>query len=568
MRLVQGAALLALLLACACLASAETQTPKSGEPIPLTFSVHEMENESESRVFAWTFLMLVTVLIIALIQGYTISVLHCEFFSEAAGAIILGMLIGIAVKYIGGFERFTELVQFNQEFFFLVLLPPIIFESGYNMQKGHFFYNFGGIAVFALAGTTISMFVIALLLWLFSAVFKWTKYTMSGLDAFFFGALLSATDPVTVLAIFKELGVHPDLYANVFGESVLNDAVAIVLFDTVKTFFTNAITFGSIVFAVLDFGRIFLGSIVVAIIVGVIAALTFKWTDLYKYPRTEAVLIILFAYQAYLMAESLKLSGIVAILFAGIVMAHYAYKNLSGEAQHASRSIFEALAFLFETFIFIYLGMALFTFKHAWDPVLIILLLPILLISRAVNVFPLSFAVNMQRKAHHKIPMNQQLMLWFGGLRGAMAFALSIAVPTREPFNERVFLTTTLVIAIFTIFVFGGLTVPLLKYLKVPMRGHGEPQAASEDTGDSETETRTLEIASLQKSKVMNFDRQVLRPLFIRMSALQTKAAAQREAMNPERDTEMRPMTSHHDGVHAPIKINFNTSDMDEDGQL
>jgi sodium/hydrogen exchanger 3 len=413
------------------------------------------------------------------------------------------------------------------------------------------------------------MFVIALLLWLVSHVFKWTKYTMSGLDAFFFGAILSATDPVTVLAIFKELGVDPDLYANVFGESVLNDAVAIVLFRTVETFFHTTITFASIVLAVLDFARIFLGSIAVAIVVGVIAALTFKWTDLYKYPRTESVLIILFAYQSYLMAESLRLSGIVAILFAGIVMAHYAYKNLSGDAQHASKSIFEALAFLFETFIFIYLGMALFTFSHAWDPVLIVLMLPILLISRATNIFPLAFLVNLKRKAHHKVTMPQQIMLWFGGLRGAMAFALSISVPTRAPFDDRVFLTTTLVIAIFTIFVFGGLTVPLLKYLKVPMSGHGGPVEAHAPTdGDSESETRTLEIASLQKSKVMNFDRTVLRPLFIRMSALQSKARANAEVHSPETSVEMTNMSSMPTDHRAPIKINFHASDMEEDGQL
>lgn len=428
------------------------------------------------------------------------------------------------------------------------------------------------------------MFVIALLLWLVSHVFHWTKYTMSGLDAFFFGALLSATDPVTVLAIFKELGVDPDLYANVFGESVLNDAVAIVLFRTIETFVTESITFASVVIAILDFARILLGSIAVAIVIGVFAALTFKWTDLYKYPRTESVLIILFAYQSYLMAESLRLSGIVAILFAGIVMAHYAYKNLSGEAQHSSRAIFEALAFLFETFIFIYLGMALFTFNHAWDPVLIILMLPILLISRAINIFPLGFVMNLKRKSHHKVTMPQQIMLWFGGLRGAMAFALSIAVPTSAPFDSRVFLTTTLVISIFTIFVFGGLTIPMLKWLRIPMKGHGggghdentnemgHPAAA-----DPESETRTLEIASLQKSKVMNFDRNVLRPLFIRMSALQAKAQANRPYVDPHHDTEMStfgaaPYNNNNSnspvGSHAPIKINFQSTDLDEDGQL
>ena len=128
-------AVLMLLLACSAAVSASTPSAPTHEPLPLTFHVGEPEGESESRVFAWAFLLLVTVLIIAFIIGYTISELHCEFFSEAAGAIILGFIVGVFVKYIGGFEKFTQLVQFNQEFFFLVLLPPIIFESGYNMQK-------------------------------------------------------------------------------------------------------------------------------------------------------------------------------------------------------------------------------------------------------------------------------------------------------------------------------------------------------------------------------------------------------------------------------------------------
>ena len=115
--------------------------------------------------------------------------------------------------------------------FLILLLPPIIFESGYNLQKKAFFDNFGSILAYAFIGTFIaigassSMFYFVGLTPL-SPPFTWR-------EAFAFGSLISATDPVSVLATFKEMDVDPSLYALIFGESIFNDAIAIVAYDSV-----------------------------------------------------------------------------------------------------------------------------------------------------------------------------------------------------------------------------------------------------------------------------------------------------------------------------------------------
>ena len=123
---------------------------------------------------------------------------------------------------------------------------------------------------------------------------------------------------------------------------------------------------------------------------------------------------MLFAYSSYLLADGMRLSGIVSILFCGIVMAHYTFNNLSAKAREFTREMFDVLASISETFVFAYLGMAVFSFKQLFDVKLILITILLILVARAVNVFPISFIVNLTRKTN-KIPLKQQLMLWFSG---------------------------------------------------------------------------------------------------------------------------------------------------------
>jgi len=286
----------------------------------------------------------------------------------------------------------------------------------------------------------------------------------------------------------------------VFGESVLNDAVAIVLYRTVIGFTSKEFNVLNVLLAFGQFFYIFLGSVCCGILLAVVNALLYKHTEMTKYPTLETSLLLLFAYASYLLAEGLALSGIVAILFCGIVMAHYSYNNLSKESKHLSSKMFEVLALITETLVFAYLGLALFSFDSEYDPAFIFPGIIIILIARAAHVFPLSFLINLMRKEDRKISFNFQIFIWFAGLRGAIAFVLALAVDLP---GATAILTTTLVIDFFTVLVLGGATVPLLEKLKIPIGVSKTEEAEHMPTGDG--------------GFFLNFDRKYFKPFFTKV---------------------------------------------------
>lgn len=168
-----------------------------------------------------------------------------------------------------------------------------------------------------------------------------------------FGALISSTDPVTVLAIFQELGTDVNLYALVFGESVLNDAVAISLYRTMSSLNNHMSSKQKSFTIILRFLETFVGSLSSGVGAGFISALLFKYAglDIDNLQNLECCLFVLFPYFSYMLAEGLGLSGIVSILFTGIVMKHYTYSNLSEKSQQFVSGFFHLISSLAETFM-------------------------------------------------------------------------------------------------------------------------------------------------------------------------------------------------------------------------
>jgi hypothetical protein len=155
--------------------------------------------------------------------------------------------------------------RFDTEFFFLVLLPPVIFESGYTLNPETLFRNFDAISVFAFLGTFVSTLVVGFIMYgagmaglAYQYTLRWVHFINSRMgnsrltcfvklrDAMLFGSLISSTDPVTTLSIFSDMGLDPDLHAVVLGESLLNDAISIVLFEALFMFGKESATGGGI----------------------------------------------------------------------------------------------------------------------------------------------------------------------------------------------------------------------------------------------------------------------------------------------------------------------------------
>lgn len=235
-----------------------------------------------------------------------------------------GMTIGLILRVSNG-SSIQDLVTFDYQIFFNLLLPPIILASGYELHQANFFRNIGTILTFAFAGTFISAIVLGVILYLYTRI-PLDGFTMSFVDAISVGATLSATDPVTILAIFNTYKVDPKLYTIIFGESILNDAVAIVLFETAQRYKETGATAGkglgilSLFEGIGIFLAVFFGSLLIGVAIGIATALMLKYTYVRRFPKIESCMIILIAYASYFFSNGLHMSGKYVKPFLGVLL--------------------------------------------------------------------------------------------------------------------------------------------------------------------------------------------------------------------------------------------------------
>jgi solute carrier family 9 (sodium/hydrogen exchanger), member 8 len=460
----------------------------------------------DNDAYSTTFINLT--LISCLLLAYFVKQYRLYCLPESAGALIIGVIVGGIVRLVTNDLQLFVFVRVSYcklrklrfilnslssfpflkspEVFFFVFLPPIMFEAGYSLNRKDFFENFGAINLFAMLGTIISTFVVGLL------TFYVAKQGLikdidkeNPMEALLFGALISAVDPVATLSIMgnADLQVNPLLYSLVFGESVLNDAVAVVLFKTFHKYYSPdgpEWREAEIPAACMAFASVTVLSIILGVTLGLVASLMYKHTQLSDYPKLETSLLFCFCYLCYSTAESMNLSGIMAIFFQGIILSHYNSYNLSPAAHVASEQIFSTVATVAETTVFLYMGMGVFTGRFAnWDILFSVLALSFCILGRLLNIFPLSLLANLCRnKRENKITCKMQGVLWFAGLRGAIAFALAENMPGP---NKDVYATATLSICIFTTVVCGGLTDRILKLADMKYTTELELDTDSED---------------------------------------------------------------------------------------
>ncbi|XP_054619071.1 sodium/hydrogen exchanger 1b isoform X1 [Dunckerocampus dactyliophorus] len=399
---------------------------------------------------------------------------------ESCLLIFVGLLVGGVIKAIRETAPFLD-----TKLFFLYLLPPIILDAGYFLPIRPFMENLGTILVFAVVGTLWNAFFIGGVMY---GVCRLEGAQLAGVDllsCLLFGAIVSAVDPVAVLAVFEEIHINELLHILVFGESLLNDAVTVVLYHLFEEFsHVGVVTVADALLGVLCFFVVSCGGILVGAIYGILGAFTSRFTS---HSRViEPLFVFLYSYMAYLSAEVFHLSGIMSLIACGVVMRPYVEANISHKSYTTIKYFLKMWSSVSETLIFIFLGVSTVAGPHAWNWTFVVVTVVLCLVSRVLGeeggvspwippgrsdpapacvsgVVGLTLVINKFRIV--KLSKKDQFIVAYGGLRGAIAFSLGFLLTDNR--MKHLFLTAIITVIFFTVFVQGMTIRPLVELLEV-----------------------------------------------------------------------------------------------------
>ena len=379
----------------------------------------------------------------------------------AVGLLLSGLGIGIAGQNFEIFNKFFQNFHFSHDVVFYIFLPTLIFESAYHLNFRHFQNSIKEISILATIGFFISVLIIAGIMGLF---LSWPLKVL-----LLFGVIISATDPVAILAIFKDMRVPGRLKTLVDGESLLNDASAVISFQflqkvaigtAVISFAPGSLLWGSEKFLIIFFGSIMLGFIFGWVFAQFIANSCERGIQL--------ALSLVLAHITFIVVEGLlEMSGILAVMTAGIVMGNIGRIKFNKKTSQLFSHVWEFMTFLSNSLIFILLGVKIsnLNFLEHWQLILLASLVVIFL-ARPLSVLITFFFTNFFQKKEQKIPLSYQFVSMWGGIRGALSAAVVMLIPADFLYAEQLQIATAGVII--TTFVLNATTMPfLLKKLQI-----------------------------------------------------------------------------------------------------
>ena len=359
------------------------------------------------------------------------------------------VLMGLALALRGQFE-----IDITPNLILGLLVPPLIFEAAFHLNLPELRRNLAPILAFAILGVVITTVLVG------GIVARGTGMPLS--LALVFGALVSATDPVSVVALFRSLGIPKRLQVLLEGESLLNDGTAIVVFNLVVASALVAtqspITSGSAALFsnIIVFIGVSGGGLAVGLALGMVLSRIIERVDDYL---IETTLTSVLAYGAYLIAEALGVSGVLAVVAAGLVNGNIGPKGMSPTTRIVVFNFWEYAAFLSNSFVFLLIGLRIDLRLLLANWQLILWAIGGVLAARAVTVYGLAWI--------GKIEIRWQHILFWGGLRGAISLALALSLPlglggARDQLQAMAF-----GVVLFTLLVQGFSMGPLMRRLNL-----------------------------------------------------------------------------------------------------
>ncbi len=383
-------------------------------------------------------------------------------FPYTIGLVVIGMALGLQANSYNVLAPILQ-IRLTHDVILYLLLPVLIYDAAINIKLPALCKELVPVLMLAVIGVVMSMLIVA---WLTEVL---TPLTLAG--ALLFGALISATDPVAVIALFKEIGAPERMALLMDAESLFNDATAIVMFSIVTVVTQTGLHFDVplLIRAVIEFFYVFLGGIVVGTIAGFLMLGVFRLGREIVFVQIAHTMVL--AYGSFLIADHFfGVSGIMAGIAAGIITRTYSHKVLSKEVQDYLHPYWEFMAFVANSFIFLLLGFQENLLikdldrTESYAPYLVIAI-GVTLLARFLVIYTLIPISNRIPKSPHVDNTTKAVMFW-GGLRGVVPVALMLSIPVGFP-EKRLIIDLTLAVILFSL-LFQGTTIEwLMNHLKV-----------------------------------------------------------------------------------------------------
>ncbi|MEO8130584.1 MAG: Na+/H+ antiporter, partial [Bryobacteraceae bacterium] len=384
-------------------------------------------------------------------------------------------LFRLPISAVLGDARGTQLL--TPEIILILFLPALLFESGININVRHLRENLAPILLLAVLGILIATSITGFALhWVIG---------LALLPALLFGALISATDPISVVALFKDLGVSKRLSVIIESESLFNDGTSVVIFQIIL----GVILSGNIdlINGVRSFFVVTLGGVALGLGLGYLCS---KFTERVDDPQIEITLTTILAYGSYLVAEHLHVSGVIATVSAGLMIGNFGMEvGMSARTRVALRSFWEYVTFVINSLVFLLIGMEVHVSNliESWRGIL--LAIAAVLLGRAVSVYLLAPA---SRLLGTRIPFRWQHVLVWGGIHGGVSMALALSLPRDVPHRNEL-LTMAFGVVAFSIIVQGLTVKPLLALLGIETARENKYDAAKVESAAAMASRRELD---------------------------------------------------------------------------
>ena len=368
--------------------------------------------------------------------------------------VILGMFLGSLARQDIGLNFLLDF-QLTPDLVLYLFLPVLIFESAINLDARSLMKDIAPILVLAIPALVISTTIVGLGLWFIE--------DFNIIYALIFGALISATDPVAVISLFKELGAPHRLTVLVEGESLLNDATAIVLFNILLGISIWG-QFGVFDFyvAVAEFLKVFFGGLGVGIIIGIVTSELLN--RIHANISGYLIMSIVVAYSSFAISEHIMhLSGVMAVVSSAITLGLLGANRIPQREKETVDETWDILALVCNSLLFLLVGLSVdvsLLFSHL-DTIFVAIVL--VLVARAAGIYTLvPSAVSIFKLPN--ISMREKHIMWWGGLKGGLAIAIVLSIPTTMPARETL-IYVTLGVVIFSLLVNASTVRPLMRKL-------------------------------------------------------------------------------------------------------